>query len=117
MKLTKDEQKIKDKFPLFNPDDNVFVGGRFFTKREVLKNQEDAEKCDYYEKEYIPLLEKQYDEKKEIVERLKKRIEEFSNYKLGKGICIEVDPNKKYEVIDISVHILLELQKILEGKK
>ena len=57
------------------------------------------------------------DENRLIVQRLKKRIEEFSSYKDGKGICIKLDADKNYEVVDISEHILLELQKILGEKE
>jgi len=48
-----------------------------------------------------------------VIKRLKKRIEEFESYKDGKGIVIKLDADKNYEVVDISEHILLELQKCM----
>jgi len=52
-----------------------------------------------------------------VIKRLKKRIEEFKTYQYGKGICIKLDADKNYEVVDISEHILLELQKCMVEKK
>ena len=94
-------------------------------RREILKNQEDAEKLrnwaefrkKYYSKEYndevtagLTILKKN----DEIVERLKKRIKEIK-------IPYNTEPKKEIDVGELSVrtdlYLMQELQKILGEEK
>ena len=88
---------------------------------QILENQSDAEK---YREDFNGLTAKNIGEWQniqikyiELVERLKKRIEELENYKDGKGVLTKNKPDSKFTLTDISDEILQELQKILGEKK
>jgi len=115
MKLTKDDKKLLEHFYYDYKTELIPFAYTVTIKKivegfdEILKNQEKAEMWDMGVTDAM-----------EIVERLKKRIEELKSNKpnlIPSSDDIPKEPTNEPYTLQLSTPLIEELQKILDGKK